>query len=242
VLLLAVILGFANVARLIVARHARAQVIAPAAIGDRVAVAASGVGTPPDGYRDETDGSSDPGDDGSDDGSDNGSDGDAGDRLDDEPPREIEATQLRRLRRSVVVELALAALVLVATSILVQTKPARSQAAENAVTANTPASVTLNSPLYSLQVDFASIATGAEIHMYAYTPQGAPLKVVQWTVTAGMPSKGIEPTAVDNLLAVTDSHAIAQATLPVKGTWTFTFTLRTSNIDEATVTTTAPID
>lgn len=231
--LLAVILGFANAARLIVARHARLP--AAEGVGDRVPVPAGGL--PPDEFEDED--RPDQADEG--DGSD-----EPGDQPDepgaaDLPPREIEARHVRRLRRSVVVELGIAVLVLVASSILVQTKPARSQAAENAVTANSPASVTLNSPLYSLQVDFAPIPTGTEIHMFAYTPQGAPLKVVQWTVTAAMPSKGIEPTTVDNLLAVTDAHAIAQATLPVKGDWTFSFTLRTSEIDEATVTTTVPI-
>lgn len=143
---------------------------------------------------------------------------------------------------SVFAELALAVAVLVATSILVQTTPARVDANQQAITANSPDLVTLNSPLYSLQVDFSPISTGAEIHMYAYTPQGAPLKVIQWTVTAAMPSKGIEPIAVDNLLAVTDSHATAQATLPVKGDWTFSFTLRTSDIDEATVVATVPLD
>jgi copper transport protein len=244
--LLAVILGFANVARLIVQRHARMRAVTTASVGNRVSVAAgSGDASSHDVVEAcDLDGGDDGGgDDG--DGDDGGGDdggGDAHDFDDGEPPREIEAPQIRRLRRSVVVELVLAAVVLAATSILVQTKPARSQAAENAITANSPASVTLNSPIYSLQVDFSPIATGTEIHMYAYNPQGAPLKVVQWTVTAALPSKGIEATTVDNLLPVTDSHAVAQATLPVKGDWTFSFTLRTSDIDEATVVTTVPIN
>lgn len=222
--LLAVILGFANVARLIVQRHARMRAVTTANVGDRVSVAAGSGGAS---GHDVAEARDLDGGDGAD---------------DDEPPREIEAPQIRRLRRSVVVELVLAAVVLAATSILVQTKPARSQAAESAITANSPASVTLNSPIYSLQVDFSPIATGTEIHMYVYNPQGAPLKVVQWTVTAALPSKGIEATTVDNLLPVTDSHAVAQATLPVKGDWTFSFTLRTSDIDEATVVTTVPIN
>jgi copper transport protein len=147
-----------------------------------------------------------------------------------------------KLRRSVLAEVALAVCVLIATSILVQSTPARTAAAESSITASSPASATLNSKLYSLQVDFTPISTGMEIHMYAYTPEGAPLKVVQWTVTAALPAKSIEPTTVDNLLQITDSHAVAQATLPVKGTWLFTFTLRTTDIDEATVSTTIPFN
>jgi copper transport protein len=228
VVLLGVILCFANVARLIVQRHARVRAVPASSVSERVSVGAGGSAD-----SDGLDGSE---------GGDSSDDSDDLDDFDDDvPPREIEAPQVQRLRRSVLAELTLAALVLVASSILVQTKPARSQAAENAITANSPASVTLNSSLYSLQVDFSPIPTGAEIHMYAFSPQGAPQKVLQWTVTAALPAKGIEPTNVDNLLAVTDSHAIAQATLPVKGDWTFSFTLRTTDIDEATVTTTVPI-
>ncbi len=148
---------------------------------------------------------------------------------------------VRRLRRSVLIEVGLAVCVLIATSILVQSAPGSAAAGEPAITANKPASVTLNSKLYSLQVDFDPTPTGAEIHMYAFAPTGAPLKVVEWTVTAALPARDIEPSTIGNLEVISDSHAIARATLPVRGTWTFTFTLRTTDIDEATVTTQMPI-
>lgn len=149
--------------------------------------------------------------------------------------------ETKRLRRSVLVELVLAVLVLVASSILVQSTPARTAAAETSLTANSPLAVTLNSPIYSLQVDFSPIPSGVEIHMYAYSLQGAPLKVEQWAVTAALPAQNIDPTQVTTILPLTDSHATAQATLPVKGIWTLAFTLRISDIDEATVTTTVPL-
>lgn len=223
--ILAVILAVANTARKLVQQHAVVPVAATATVP--VGVPAGGPGRSGT-ISVEASGEPD------------------SETFEDDPPSALVPDgfgepQVRRLRRSVLIELALAALVLVASSILVQSTPARTAAAEASQTANSPLSVTLNSPIYSLQVDFSPIPTGVEIHMYAYTPQGAPLKVVQWTVTAALPARDIEPTTVGGVLAITDSHATAQATLPVKGDWMFAFTLRTSAIDEATVYTTVPI-
>jgi copper transport protein len=43
------------------------------------------------------------------------------------------------------------------------------------------------------------------------------------------------------ILPVTDDHAIAQAQLPTAGTWELQFTLRTTDIDEASVVAEVPI-
>ncbi len=243
--LLAVILIFANIARRIVARHTQQRIAVAARVPAHVGAAGAEadeveVGEPGESASGDGSGADDNYDDQRDDGYDDEPD-DGYDEV-DEPPAELDSGDIGRLRRSVLAEVALAVCVLIASSILVQSTPARTAAAESAITANSPASVTLNSNLYSLQVDFSPIQTGTEIHMYAYTPEGAPLKVLEWKVTAALPAKGIEPAPVDNLLPLTDSHAVAQATLPVNGTWTFTFTLRTTDIDEATVSTTVPIN
>jgi copper transport protein len=143
-----------------------------------------------------------------------------------------------RLRRTVLVEVVGAVVVIGVAAALVQTTPARTQlAAGNAGTTNGIFSTTLTSPLYQLQLDIEPVQTGPnDIHLYAYTPQGVPLKVLEWKVNAALPAQGIEP--IDAVLTgITDSHEIGQVTLPAAGEWTFSFTLRTTEIDEATVTT-----
>jgi copper transport protein len=147
-----------------------------------------------------------------------------------------------RLRRTVLAEVVGAVVIIGVASVLVQTTPARTQAAVTGSTgSNGVVSATLTSNLYQLQFDIEPAQTGPnDIHLYAYTPQGAPLKVAEWKVRAGLPAQGIEPIAAV-LTPVTDSHEIGQITLPVPGQWTFTFTLRTTEIDEATVTTTVKV-
>jgi copper transport protein len=55
-----------------------------------------------------------------------------------------------------------------------------------------------------------------------------------------LPAKGIEPIEVP-LLRITDFHAIGDIALPQAGNWTFKFTLRTSDIDQSTLSMTAKI-
>jgi copper transport protein len=155
----------------------------------------------------------------------------------DEPPRGMDSPGvLGRLRRSVLVEFALAVAVLVATSILVQATPARTAAADATLAATAAGVITLNSPIYSLQMDTAQTGGITEIHLFAYTPGGDPLKVVEWTVTATLAAKNLGPLPAV-VTPFTDSHAVGQISLTVPGQWTFAITLRVSDVDEATVTT-----
>ncbi|BFU46710.1 copper resistance protein CopC [Krasilnikovia sp. MM14-A1004] len=148
----------------------------------------------------------------------------------------------RPLRRLVAVELGVSAVVLAVTAVLVQIAPPRTaEAAETAATKNTTVSQTLRNPTMSLQVDiFPATVGNNSLHLYAYTPDNKPLPVVEWTATAALPAKGIEPIEVP-LLRITDFHAIGDVALPAAGDWTFKFTLRTSDIDQSTVTMTAKI-
>jgi copper transport protein len=43
------------------------------------------------------------------------------------------------------------------------------------------------------------------------------------------------------LLRITDFHAIGDIALPAAGTWTFKFTVRTSDIDQSTLNMTAKV-
>ena len=78
------------------------------------------------------------------------------------------------------------------------------------------------------------------MHLYAYTKDNRPQPVVEWRATAALPSAGIEPIEIP-LLPLTDNHATGEINLPAAGEWQLRFTVRTSDIDQATVTATVPI-
>lgn len=149
---------------------------------------------------------------------------------------EAAAPLARRLRRLVILEACVATVVLAVTSVLVQVTPARDAVA---AAAEPPGirETTLTTKLYTLQVDLepATVGPNNEIHLYAFTPQGAPLPVQEWTATAALPSQGIEPISI-SLLKLLPNHTTGAVTLPAAGEWTFSFTLRTTDIDEATST------
>ena len=151
-------------------------------------------------------------------------------------------TAPRGLRRAVFVELGITACVLGVTAALVQIAPPRTaEAASTASSASSTLDRTLTSSTMALQVDINPGTVGNNsLHLYAYTPDNKPQTVVEWTATAALPAKGIEPIQIP-LLRITDSHAIGDIALPSAGTWTFKFTLRTSDIDETSLSMTATI-
>ncbi|MFG3701505.1 copper resistance CopC/CopD family protein [Micromonospora sp. NPDC047620] len=145
------------------------------------------------------------------------------------------------MRRAVWAELAITAVVLGLTAVLVQTTPARTAGSD--VTGGSPGyfSTTLSSPIYSLQVELDPAERGNNtVHFYAYTKDNRPQPVVEWRATAALPSAGIEPIEVP-LLPLTDNHATGEVNLPAAGEWQLRVTVRTSDIDQATVTATVPI-
>ncbi|MER7334965.1 MULTISPECIES: copper resistance protein CopC [unclassified Micromonospora] len=145
------------------------------------------------------------------------------------------------MRRAVWAELAITAVVLGLTAVLVQTTPARTAGSD--VTGGSPGyfSTTLSSPIYSLQVELDPAERGTNtVHFYAYTKDNRPQPVVEWRATAALPAAGIEPIEVP-LLPLTDNHATGEINLPAAGEWQLRVTVRTSDIDQATVTATVPI-
>ncbi|MEH1053790.1 copper resistance protein CopC [Micromonospora sp. CPCC 206171] len=145
------------------------------------------------------------------------------------------------VRRAIWAELAITAVVLGVTATLVQTTPARVAADD---VAGAPAgffSTTLTSPIYSLQVELDPAERGNNsLHLYAYTRDNRPQPVVEWKVTAALPSAGIEPIDIP-LLPLTDNHVTGEISFPSAGEWQLRVTARTSDIDQATVTATVPI-
>ncbi len=161
---------------------------------------------------------------------------DANDDADQEPIGMFEP-QVKRLRRSVLLELALAVVVLIATSILVQSSPALNAAGVNANGGGT-ISLTSTPPLYTMQVEFDSDNGGTDVHMFFYNAAGGPQPVQKLTIVASLPSGESENLGVSR---ISDSHWTSTAILPTPGLWTFTFTVQTSSIDAATVHTTQNI-
>jgi copper transport protein len=145
------------------------------------------------------------------------------------------------LRRAVLAELAITAVVLGVTAALVQIPPPRTAEAAETATTSTTITQTLRNQSMSLQVDvFPAVVGNNSIHLYAYTLDNKPLPVVEWSATAALPAKGIEPIEIP-LLRITDFHAIGDIALPAAGDWALKFTVRTSEIDQSTLTMTAKI-
>ncbi|WP_433347972.1 copper resistance CopC/CopD family protein [Micromonospora sp. CA-111912] len=145
------------------------------------------------------------------------------------------------VRRAVWAELAITAVVLAVSATLVQTPPARTAGADVNGTQAGLFTTTLSSPLYSLQVEMDPAERGNNsLHLYAYTKDNRPQPVEEWKATAALPAAGIEPIEI-LLLPLTDNHATGELNLPAAGEWQFRFTVRTSDIDQATVSATVSI-
>jgi copper transport protein len=141
-----------------------------------------------------------------------------------------------KLRMIVLYEVAVLAMVLGTTSVLVQTPPSRTATASPVVPALETA--TMTSSLFTLQVEVSPATNGNnDVHLYASSPTtGEPIKVEEWLGKASLPAQGIDGIDIQ-FLPLTEDHATGQVTLPVPGKWTFTFTVRTTEIDQATVNT-----
>ncbi|WFE27068.1 copper resistance protein CopC [Solwaraspora sp. WMMD791] len=151
------------------------------------------------------------------------------------------AGQPGRMRRAIVAELAVTAVVLAVTAVLVQTTPARTAVADDLRATSTYFSTTLTSDIYSLQVEVDPARRGNNsVHLYAYTPDNRPQPVVEWQATAALPASGVEPIEIP-LLPLTDNHATGEISLPTTGDWELRITVRISDIDQATVSTTVEI-
>jgi copper transport protein len=145
------------------------------------------------------------------------------------------------MRVAVAAEAVVLAGVLAVSSVLVQTTPARTAAASGSESATGDFAATLQSELYSLQVLVEPAERGTNsLHLFAYSPAGGPQLVEEWRATAALPAAGIEPIEVP-VVPLTDNHAIGEVALPVAGEWELRFTLRVSEIDQASVEVTVPI-
>lgn len=143
---------------------------------------------------------------------------------------------LSRLRRSVVLEAGIALIVLVFSSILVESQPGRTAEAEQ--TGPTQATVQFNTGTVtgSLTVYVGPGTEGAnQAHVYLNNSKGLPYDAAQLTISFTLPSEKVGPL---NATVIHDGpgHYVDQPlALTFPGRWTMSVTIRSDNFDETTV-------
>jgi copper transport protein len=155
------------------------------------------------------------------------------------PPDDLPGpVQVRTLRRSVLLEVAGAAVVLALSAVLVGTPPARAAVAA-------PVEVTL--PLQTADgaagngtvlVSVAPASPGpTTLHVYLYDDAGELTQPREVRVTLAEREQQIGPLDVD-LAAAGPGHYVGDGTtLPTAGTWTLTVTVRLGEFSAATAST-----
>ncbi|MGY5884355.1 copper resistance CopC/CopD family protein [Modestobacter lacusdianchii] len=143
--------------------------------------------------------------------------------------------QQRVLRRSVLVEAAVVALILALSAVLVGTPPAKSAAAQ-------PVDVTVPlvdsngaTGLGQVQLSIEPAATGTNtLHLYLFDEANQLTQAQDLRVSLTASAQEIGPLPVD-LQPAGPGHSVSEAmSIPTKGTWTLTVTVR---LDEFTATT-----
>ncbi len=156
--------------------------------------------------------------------------------LDEDAPDETDETEPgpKQLRSRIIVEIALAVLVIGVATALVQTTPGRT-AATAAAPQDLPFNAIVETSTLRLQIDMTPAKRGNNtMHLTAFDKAGKPIRVVEWKATIALESKGLESVEIP-LLAITENHVVGEVQLPVAGEWELKATVRTSDVDQVTV-------
>ena len=144
----------------------------------------------------------------------------------------------RVLRRSVMVELAGMAVVLVATVGLVDSPPPRAIADSGPV----PLTVTATQDNWMAQIDLVPATTGGTtMHVYLLATDGSRDVADEITVTAALPAQDVGPIEIPTIPAAPNHVTTNDADFPIAGTWELTVTARFGEFDQVVLTTTAEI-
>ena len=147
----------------------------------------------------------------------------------DEPPPLDDATEVRNLRRSVVIEVVIAVVILGVTALLVNTPPGRS--AESA-----PVAKVLEGDELSLDVTVDPADVGENtIHATALTPAGAPLDVQEMELTLRQPDREIAPIDVPLERLGTGHYVAYDFGIPIAGDWVLTASALLDDTSQAVV-------
>lgn len=145
---------------------------------------------------------------------------------------EERAHEVVRLRRSVWVEVALGALVLFVTALLVNAAPPvdATSRLEGAT------GVTIENPQVTLDVTATPGAAGLnDLHVNTYGPAGAPLDVAAVEMTIAMPERNLAPLSVP-LRELGPGHYFSPGLdIPLAGTWKVQATIRLGPVDRVDV-------
>lgn len=138
------------------------------------------------------------------------------------------------VRRVVVMEVVVAVVLLGVATALTQTPPSGASQSQPSSESGFGTSITTDDVIIDFQIDPARIGANT-MHIYALAPSsGADVPVVEWRVTASLPSQDVAAVAVP-LVEITDNHVVGEVYLPTAGSWEFAITVRTSDVDQVTV-------
>ncbi|MFC5910381.1 copper resistance protein CopC [Streptacidiphilus monticola] len=165
--------------------------------------------------------------------------------------REREAAPARSmLGRSVALEALFAVVVLVVTTLLTNSPPGRAVAEQQAAAAVKPVDVTLAydtggstaGAKGKVTVDIDPARTGLNtVHVYLYDRTGRPVDVPEVDLSLSLPAKSLGPLNVQLTKLDIGHWGSTSLSLPLPGTWTLSTSIRSDDIDEATVTTAVTI-
>ncbi|MFE7230223.1 copper resistance CopC/CopD family protein [Streptomyces sp. NPDC057596] len=162
------------------------------------------------------------------------------------------------LRRSVLMEAGVAVVLLAVTTVLTQTEPGRTETEARTATSSPASSssssgagaVTLDMPfdtggkdgkgVVRIDIDPARVG-GNELHIFSLGPNGRLRDIVELKIAFTLAAKDLGPLPV-NPDHVTTGHWVASGVqIPMAGDWQVVVTVRTSDIDQVTVTKNAQI-
>ncbi|MFY4721691.1 copper resistance CopC/CopD family protein [Streptomyces sp. LaBMicrA B280] len=158
------------------------------------------------------------------------------------------------LRRSVLAEAAVAVVLLAVTTALTQTEPGRTEqeakAATGAVTAPANGSLSLSLPfdtggadgkgVVALDIDPAHAGANS-LHLFVRKPGGQLFDVPEVKIALTLEAKKIGPLSVAPEHSTTGHWSADGVQIPMAGDWKVDVTVRTSDIDEVTVSKNAQI-
>ncbi|MYV44016.1 hypothetical protein GT030_35440, partial [Streptomyces sp. SID1328] len=161
------------------------------------------------------------------------------------------------LRRSVLAEAGVAVVLLAVTTALTQTEPGRTEQEARAATApaasspaDTSGALTLDMPFDTggrngkglVRIDLDPARVGAnEMHLYVQRPDGRPYDIPEVKVALTLKAKKIGPLPVAPEHITTGHWAANGVQVPMAGDWEVAVTVRTSDIDQVTVSKNAQI-
>ncbi|WP_030953537.1 copper resistance CopC/CopD family protein [Streptomyces sp. NRRL S-481] len=163
------------------------------------------------------------------------------------------------LRRSVLAEAGIAVALLAVTTVLTQTEPGRTEQEARAATSNSASAstdpgasgaLTLNMPfdtggedgkgIVTIDLDPARVGNN-EMHVYVERPNGRAFDIPEVKVEFTLEAKNIGPLPVAPDHIATGHWSANGVQIPMAGDWQVDVTVRTSDIDEVTVTKNAQI-